>query len=457
MRAVFCVLACLLLASVPTTVAQQPDIVQEHWYHSYATLTVDVNAWADDYPEIVDLTVAGQTELGRNLWVVRLSDWSTDTKPDGTPKEVVYIDGGHHGNEHLGTELAFLTAEHYIDGWAAGDQEVLEVFATTELHILIMLNADGNDINTRWNINQVDLNRNYDHRWNEHDETQPGSGPFSEAETAANAQYMREEVPDADLYITMHTGVWIMLYPWGYIPDQPIDWELFHFIRDEINSNISDIPVRNANLGLYPNSGTSRDYGYGIMGYPTFTFETDDEQWLLGTAEALSDRLGEELDIMRYLIKNVWSWRARLDVQSVTLQDDMLQVDVNNLGHATTSNATLQYVNAAGEVTWTSPTFAVNATNSTQAILDASNLTTTKDGSWQLYYQVRIIESSRWITEPLGVDVRIINSEEQGNFLIGYGVFNMLTNVLSFLAVALYLRPKQEDSIQLPQEIECEY
>jgi len=457
MRAVFCVLACLLLASVPTTVAQQPDIVQEHWYHSYATLTVDVNAWADDYPEIVDLTVAGQTELGRNLWVVRLSDWSTDTKPDGTPKEVVYIDGGHHGNEHLGTELAFLTAEHYIDGWAAGDQEVLEVFATTELHILIMLNADGNDINTRWNINQVDLNRNYDHRWNEHDETQPGSGPFSEAETAANAQYMREEVPDADLYITMHTGVWIMLYPWGYIPDQPIDWELFHFIRDEINSNISDIPVRNANLGLYPNSGTSRDYGYGIMGYPTFTFETDDEQWLLGTAEALSDRLGEELDIMRYLIKNVWSWRARLDVQSVTLQDDMLQVDVNNLGHATTSNATLQYVNAAGEVTWTSPTFAVNATNSTQAILDASNLTTTKDGSWQLYYQVRIIESSRWITEPLGVDVRIINSEEQGNFLIGYGVFNMLTTVLSFLAVALYLGPKQEDSIQLPQEIECEY
>jgi len=457
MRAVFCVLACLLLASVPTTVAQQPDIVQEHWYHSYATLTVDVNAWADDYPEIVDLTVAGQTELGRNLWVVRLSDWSTDTKPDGTPKEVVYIDGGHHGNEHLGTELAFLTAEHYIEGWAAGDQEVLDVFATTELHILIMLNADGNDINTRWNINQVDLNRNYDHRWNEHDETQPGSGPFSEAETAANAQYMREEVPDADLYITMHTGVWIMLYPWGYIPDQPIDWELFHFIRDEINSNISDIPVRNANLGLYPNSGTSRDYGYGIMGYPTFTFETDDEQWLLGTAEALSDRLGEELDIMRYLIKNVWSWRARLDVQSVTLQDDMLQVDVNNLGHATTSNATLQYVNAAGEVTWTSPTFAVNATNSTQAILDASNLTTTKDGSWQLYYQVRIIESSRWISEPLGVDVRIINSEEQGNFLIGYGVFNMLTTVLSFLAVALYLGPKQEDSIQLPQEIECEY
>jgi hypothetical protein len=99
----------------------------------------------------------------------------------------------------------------------------------------------------------------------------------------------------------------------------------------------------------------------------------------------------------------------------------------------------------------------VNATNSTRAILDASNLTTTSDGSWQLYYQVRIIESSRWVTEPLTIDIRTINSEEQGNFLVGFGVFNMLTTVLSFLAVALYLGPKQEDFIQPSQEIECEY
>ena len=122
-------LCFLLLAGslVPLASAQQPDLVQEHWYHSYATLTVDVNAWADDYPEIVDLTIAGQTELGKNLWVVRISDWSNETKPDGTPKEVVYIDGGHHGNEHLGTELAFLTAEHYIEGWVEGDLSLIHI------------------------------------------------------------------------------------------------------------------------------------------------------------------------------------------------------------------------------------------------------------------------------------------------------------------------------------------
>ena len=321
------VLASLVVVSAsPMACGQisQPDIVQEHWYHSYATLTLDVNAWADEYPEIVDLVVAGQTELGRNLWVLRISDWSVETKPDGAEKEVVYIDGGHHGNEHLGTELAFLTAEFYIEGWADGDQDVINVLSTTELHILIMLNADGNDFDTRWNVNQVDLNRNYDHYWNTCPTTQPGSAAFSESETLANSIYMNTEVPDADLYVTMHTGVWIMLYPWGKWPDQPSDWELFHFIRDDVNSEISEIPIRNANQGLYPNCGTSRDYGYGVMGYPTFTFETDDEQFLLGTVEALSERLGEELEVMKYLIENVWYWRARLVVDSLTVMDGVV-------------------------------------------------------------------------------------------------------------------------------------
>ena len=52
------VLTSLLVASAsPIVTAQigQPDIVQEHWYHSYATLTLDLDEWADDYPEIVIL------------------------------------------------------------------------------------------------------------------------------------------------------------------------------------------------------------------------------------------------------------------------------------------------------------------------------------------------------------------------------------------------------------------
>ena len=425
MRRAFFMLGVLLVASLGSSVsAQIPDSVNDHWYHTHATLTIDVQSWADDHPDIVELTSAGQTELGRELWVVRLSDWSIETKMDGTAKDMVYIDGGHHGNEHLGTELAFLVAQYYVDGWAAGEEEATRVLTNTEIHILIMLNADGNDLDTRWNVNQVDLNRNYAHRWDEN-ETQSGDGAFSEAETLANSEYMNEFMKDADLYITMHTGVWIMLYPWGYMPDQPVDWELFHFIRDDVNENLSEIPIRNANQGLYPNRGTSRDYGYGIMGYPTFTFETDDEQFLLGSVESLDSRMAEELDVMRYLVDNVWYWRARLVLDSFELDGDEVSFDVSNHGRASTRNATLQYL-VDEDVAWESSNFTINATSSTSVSTSGFDY---EGGEWRFSYQKRLINSAAWVNE----------SVEVGDYEVGFLAQSMATLVWVLQAGAVPL------------------
>ena len=458
MSRVALMLGLLLIAGISSGVsAQRPETIAEqvwpggpvdnHVYLTWATLTADVNDWADNYPDIVDLTSAGQTELGKGLWVVRLSDWSNETKADGSSKEKVYIDGGHHGNEHLGPALAWLAAKWYIENWESGNEEAIRVLQNTEIHLLIMLNADGNDLDTRWNINQVDLNRNYDHHWNEQDETQPGSGPFSEAESLANSIYMNTVVPDADLYVTMHTGVWIMLHPWGYIPDQPVDWELFHFIREDVNANISDIPIRNANQGLYPNSGTSRDYGYGVMGFPTFTFETDDEQWLPGSAEPVPDRLAEELDVMRYLIDNVWYWRAQLQVDSFEISEDTISLTVNNLGRASTSNATLEFIATSGEVIWNSPTFAVNATNTTVLSFTGDPLSF-GEGTWNLNYQVRVIDASRWVNESVNLSPTTISAEDHGFFLDGTGVFNPSTVIISVICLAIIgQRSKREEHV----------
>ena len=455
MRVAVSLVLCMMLATIPAVSAQSDtreegmwpgDPIDSHVHMTWAALTLEVNEWADDYPEIVDLTSIGESELGRSLWVVRLSDWSNDTKSDGSPKEIVYIDGGHHGNEYLGTALAWLSAKWYINGWAEGNQEAIDVLQNSEVHVLIMLNPDGNDIDTRWNINQVDLNRNYDHFWNTCPTTQPGSSAFSESETLANSIYMNTEVPDADLYVTMHTGVWIMLYPWGKWPEQPADWELYHQIRDDVNENISSIPIQNANQGLYPNCGTSRDYGYGVMGYPTFTFETDDEQFIPGSFENLNDRLEEEMDVMRYLINNVWYWRARLDVQSLEVSDDEVVIEVDNLGQASTINATLQHVDENGEVTWTSSAFTVNATNSTIVDLNASNLSYAGEGMWQLYYQVRVINASKWVTEAIDVQAIENSEDEETGFLVGYGLFNSLTTVLSIIGLAVVLKPEEEES-----------
>ena len=414
---VLAVVLIVVASLAPLASAQgQPDIVQEHWYHTYPTLTADVHDWMIDNPDIVEMESAGETVLGRDQWVVRISDWSVDNKSDGTPKEKVYIDGGHHGNEHLGTELAFLVAEYYIEGWVAGNEDAIRVLQNTELHIMIMLNADGNDADFRWNTNAVDLNRNYDHHWTT-DETRSGSGPFSEPETANNAAYMNEYMVDADLYVTMHTGTWILAYPWGFTGDMPPDYEMFEHIRDTIHDEIdADLPVRNANAGIYPTHGTSRDYGYGVMGYPTFTFETDDEQFLLGTGQALSDRLSVELDVMKYLIENIWYWRARLNVTSLVFEGDEVKLDVRNEGHASTANASLQYVfEDTMEVLWWSENFTVNATNSTSITLDASNLSLKPGGTFALHYQKRVIDASTFVHQPISDDdVKIVEAEDEG-------------------------------------------
>lgn len=441
-------LMVMLMASasplISNATAQQPDILQEHWYHNWPTLTYDTAQWSNNHPEIVSLRTAGTTVLGRDQWVVRISDWSMENKSDGSPKEKVYIDGGHHGNEHLGTELAFLTAEFYIEGWLAGDEEVIRVLQSTELHILIMLNADGNDADSRWNMNQVDLNRNYDHHWTT-DETASGDGPFSEPETRNNADYMAEFMEDADLYVTMHTGTWILAYPWGFTGDMPSDYELFEHIRDTIHENIdADLPVRNANAGIYPTHGTSRDYGYGVMGFPTFTFETDDEQFLLGTVQSLSDRLSVELDVMRYLISNVWFWRARLDVSTLEIHHDEILLDVENWGHASTRNASLHYVDGAGEMLWHSSNFTVNASNSTSLVFPMGNLSFESGGSWELHYQKRVINVAKWVKEPVNMsDVYDERGESESSWLGGYSLIDSATFLLLMLVAALVVERRK--------------
>tara|TARA_B100000674_G_scaffold285746_1_gene236388 strand:- start:662 stop:2032 length:1371 start_codon:yes stop_codon:yes gene_type:complete len=449
MRVAVALVVCMLLAAVPSAAAQYDptqtpmwpgEPIDNHVHMTWAALTMEVNDWADENPDIVDLTSAGKSELGRDLWVVRLSDWSMDTKPNGSAKEIIYIDGGHHGNEYLGTALAWLSAKWYINGWNDGNEEAVRALQNSEIHVLIMLNPDGNDIDTRWNINQVDLNRNYDHYWNTCPTTQPGSAAFSESETEANAAYINAHVTDADLYVTMHTGVWIILYPWGKWPEQPPDWELFWSIRDTVNEDISEIPIQNANQGLYPNCGTSRDYGYGIMGFPTFTFETDDEQFVPGTFEDVNDRLAEEMDVMRYLIENVWHWRARLVVESVSIEEGELTLDITNHGQASTANASLEYHSETNEVLWSSPLFGVNATNHSVVSFPFEQSVLKSTGTWNLNYQKRVINAATWVNESVDENTSVTVVEADDRMLTGAGLFNPVSVIIGMIGVALLTR-----------------
>ena len=122
------------------------------------------------------------------------------------------------------------------------------------------------------------------------------------------------------------------------------------------------------------------------------------------------------MDVMRYLINNVWYW-ARLNVTSMEINEGIeINLNIKNLGHATTSNATIQYVDDSGAILWSSSNFSVNATNSSNVKLDASNLTLIDNGNFELYYQKRVIDSSQWVNENISDDLINIFSEKEESF-----------------------------------------
>ena len=129
---------------------------------------------------------------------------------------------------------------------------------------------------------------------------------------------------------------------------------LFHHVRDEVNDKVSEIPIRMlVTRGCTPTVGQAETMAMVSWDSPHSTSNGYDEQFLLGTVEALSDRLEEELNVMEYLIENVWYWRARLNVNSIeNLRQGDVLIDVENLGHATTRNATLVQMTDSGEVLW---------------------------------------------------------------------------------------------------------
>ena len=140
---------------------------------------------------------------------------------------------------------------------------------------------------------------------------------------------------------------------------------------------------------------------------------------------------------MRYLINNVWYWRARLDVQSITIDDDTLTLDVVNHGMASTANATLEYIDESGEVAWVSPFFSVNATNSLVVSFSVNTGMFADDGMWNLNYQKRVINAATWVNETVNVSATYIESE-QDRFLIGYGLFNPISVLAAVIGVAAF-------------------
>lgn len=139
---------------------------------------------------------------------------------------------GEHGRELITSEVALRLVQRVCEPAEesrAESRALLRELERTELVIVPVVNIGGRravehgDACGRLNKNDVDINRNFVHMWGKMDsnthasEERPGNGPLSEYESRALDALARRVEPD--LYLTVHSGEFGILFPWDHKRD----------------------------------------------------------------------------------------------------------------------------------------------------------------------------------------------------------------------------------------------
>lgn len=189
------------------------------------------------YPEFMQLEEIGKSVEGRSIMALTV----------GTGKKEVLFDAAMHAREHMTTnvlmEMVDQYSYHYIHNSKMDGYHVRTVLDRVKIAFVPMINPDGvtlvqgGKVSTpkatltklnggstnykRWkaNIRGIDLNRNWDVRWDRIRPLAPrwemakGSKPFSEPEVIALRDFVIERPFKA--YITYHSSGQIMYWDYG--------------------------------------------------------------------------------------------------------------------------------------------------------------------------------------------------------------------------------------------------
>ncbi len=299
-------------------------------------------ALADAYPQLVNWIDVGDSwektfpggNPGYDLKVLRLTNQAlVGDKP------VLYMEGAIHAREMTTAELVTRFAEHLLANYGL-DPDVTWILDHHEIHILLQANPDGRKhaeagLSWRKNTNEAycsptsqdrgaDLNRNFDFYWGccggsspvECDPTFRGPVPASEPETQAIQGWVSSVIPDwrpddlvtpapddaHGMFLDIHSSGGYVLSVWGFQdnPPPPNAAQIMTLGRKFAYFNGYD-----ALLGsIYPVDGTTKDWAYGRLGIPGYTFELGTE-FFEECAPFESTILPDNLEALIYAAKAV--------------------------------------------------------------------------------------------------------------------------------------------------------
>tara|TARA_Y100001935_G_scaffold159096_1_gene130894 strand:+ start:1424 stop:3421 length:1998 start_codon:yes stop_codon:yes gene_type:complete len=171
-------------------------------YHNYNELTdflININS---EFPTITNLFSIGQSVQGRELWVLEISD---NPGINEIEPEFKYI-ANMHGDETVGRELCLYLISWFVNGYGS-DERATDLINDTSIFIMPSMNPDGFENGSRYNANNVDLNRDFPDQFNDPNNSLTGRQP--ETQAVMEWTWQRNFVLSAN----MHTGALVVNYP----------------------------------------------------------------------------------------------------------------------------------------------------------------------------------------------------------------------------------------------------
>jgi len=263
-------------------------------YDGDTGILAELDKIASDHPGIVQRVVVGQTVQGRDIVALRVTK-DAATTPEGSRPAVLY-NALQHAREWIAVEVNRRLLRHFVDNYGK-DEAVTQLVDAIELWFIPVANPDGYQFTFTegrrlWRKNMrdnngdgevgngdgVDMNRNFDARWNYDTEgssgnmggeTYRGPSPGSEPEVKALQDLLKRV--DFTFLINYHSAAQLILYPEGWqdqtrVADDPIFTALAgDFFNPAIPGFLPEL-----SSGLYITNGETCDFadtGAGTLCY----------------------------------------------------------------------------------------------------------------------------------------------------------------------------------------------
>jgi hypothetical protein len=259
------------------------DILEWDFYPTYDAYVDMMHQFAEQYPELCQVTSFGTTNQGRQLLAVKISDniGISENEP-----QFLYT-SSIHGDEITGYVLMLRLIDYLLSNYD-NDPRIKNMVDNIEIWINPLANPDGtyrggnNTVNGayRYNANWIDLNRNY---------PDPEDGPHPDGEDWQIETQRFMELAEANHFVSsanLHGGEDVLNYPWDTWSRLSADdawWQyVCHEYADTVHANcpweyMSDFDNGITNgYAWYTISGGRQDYMNFFHQCREFTLEISD-------------------------------------------------------------------------------------------------------------------------------------------------------------------------------------